>query len=207
MRTLAELQEPRLEDDGVRAFAFSPDSSLLVVSAVGWWSATVYEAKTFAMRGKHLRHDGIVNAITFSRDGRLLATASDDGTARVFDGQTFAPRGEPLRHHREVTAVVFSSDGSMLATASNDGTARIFDSRTLAVRNVLRHDCAVVAIAFSPDSRRLATASGTRAVIWDVATGAPLSVPPVAGEPQVLLDEWSHKLGLTLDEAWHIVPR
>jgi len=32
-----------------------------------------------------MKHDGAVNSIAFSRDGRLIATRSQDGTVRVWE--------------------------------------------------------------------------------------------------------------------------
>jgi WD40 repeat protein len=65
--------------------------------------------------------------VAFSRDGRLLATASTDLTARVWDPAT----GEHLRtltgHASGVWGVAFSPDGLLLATTSDDNTARLWN--------------------------------------------------------------------------------
>ena len=41
-----------------------------------------------------LRHEGRVNAVTFSPDGKTLATASSDNTARIWD----ANKGLPITY-------------------------------------------------------------------------------------------------------------
>jgi WD40 repeat protein len=73
-----------------------------------------------------ITHDGEVNAVAFSPDGQVLATASGDGTARlvaVADGRERAR----VTHDDTVNAVAFSPDGQSLATAS-DNTARLWST-------------------------------------------------------------------------------
>jgi WD40 repeat protein/energy-coupling factor transporter ATP-binding protein EcfA2 len=121
-------------------------------------------------------HTDRVNAVAVSSDGRLLATASRDGTTRLWRiGDPHRP--EPvavLTGHREnVNAAAFSPDGRLLATAGWDHTARLWDitdprrPRHLAA---LRHTDDVNAVAFSPDGRTLASASTDKtARLWNVA--------------------------------------
>jgi WD40 repeat protein len=73
------------------------------------------------------RHDDSINDLAYSPDGRLMATASQDGTVRLWKTEN----GELLSvlegHANHVMAVDFSPDGTRLASASRDGTARIWD--------------------------------------------------------------------------------
>ncbi|MFJ8153486.1 WD40 repeat domain-containing protein [Streptomyces sp. NPDC094468] len=71
-------------------------------------------------------HTGPVVSAEFSRDGRLLATASRDRTVRLWHPATGLPVGEPLDGHTDqVWSVAFSPDGGLLATAGHDNTVRV----------------------------------------------------------------------------------
>jgi WD40 repeat protein len=63
------------------------------------------------------RHCDNVRSITFSPDGRRLASGSLDGTVRLWDPSTGAT--ELVSETGEVQAVTLSSDGSYLSSASD----------------------------------------------------------------------------------------
>ena len=83
-----------------------------------------------------MRHEGVVNAASFSPDGRRIVTASDDHTARVWDAESGNPLGEPMRHEGQVEWASFSPDGRRIVTvswrrivtASRDKTAQVWDA-------------------------------------------------------------------------------
>jgi WD40 repeat protein/serine/threonine protein kinase len=119
-----------------------------------------------------LRHAGEVWAVTFSPDGRRLASGSEDRTAKVWDADTGRTLLTLAGHAEWVFGVAFSPDGRRLATASGDFTAKLWDANTGALLNTFRgHTARVNAAIFSPDGKRLFTGSDDGTVkVWEATT-------------------------------------
>jgi WD40 repeat protein len=105
-------------------------------------------------------HTGDINAVTFSSDGQLLASASDDDTVRLWNPTT----GELLQmlegHTKWVKVVAFSPDGQLLASASQDRTVRLWNPETGEQLQKLELNVAVSALSFSMDNQDLETDRG-----------------------------------------------
>ena len=121
-----------------------------------------------------------VNSVAFSPDGKILASASNDGTARLWDVATSREIGAPLVHGAAaMMAVAFSSDGTLVATAGRDGAIQLWDVRThqRSGSSFTSGGGAVMSAAFAPNGQILA--SGTvdgRTELWDVATHRQIGV-------------------------------
>ena len=76
----------------------------------------------------HLSKRGgpLTKRIFLSDDGRVVLTASADGTARLWDAATGQYFGMLLSHRGPVNSARFSPDGRHVVTASDDGTARLW---------------------------------------------------------------------------------
>ncbi|MCJ1268036.1 hypothetical protein MMC22_007922 [Lobaria immixta] len=120
-------------------------------------------------------HLNSVNAMTFSPDGKQIASASMDKMVRLWDSATGEPRNILKGHSNWVKAVTFSPDGKQIASASHDKTVRLWDSATGEPRNILKgHSDQIQAVTFSPDWELIAFASYDNTVrLWDSPTGEP----------------------------------
>ncbi|MEO8890664.1 MAG: WD40 repeat domain-containing protein [Coleofasciculaceae cyanobacterium] len=107
-----------------------------------------------------------INAVSFSPDGQLLATASDDHTAKLWtaDGKLIKTL---TGHSNWVLDVNFSPDSQLLASASYDNTVKLWNRQGELVKTLKGPTDSVAHVRFSPSGKILATTSwDNRIQLW-----------------------------------------
>lgn len=182
VRTLQNLEIPKVDDGLDHSIAFSPDGS----TVAGWNGETairLWNAETGAqLHNLHWESSDTVprvysparSTLAFSPDGATLASGCADATIRLWEVATGKHRRTLEGHTAYITSVAFSSDGNKIASGSGDHSVRIWDTATGTHRRTLEgHTAEVSAVAFSPDGRLLASGGGwgdSAIRIWDVHT-------------------------------------
>jgi WD40 repeat protein len=194
LHDLAAGRDVRLFDPpgAVDSVAFSPDGTILA-SANGNWTVTLWETAT----GKAIRtlraQQNITTgsqAVAFSNDGKVLATAGLGGSS-LWDIATGKHLGSLIDARRTDFSVGFAPAGRLVASGDLCNVV-LWDAAT---RRVLRRwqGCALPA-AFSPDSKRLAffaDPGGIALVSLDVPRGPRQVRPPKVRRPPLAVRKLS----------------
>ncbi len=177
------------------AFSQNPNVPQFAVPGIlGIW---LYDAETLQIEGLLHAPYPDVFCMSYSLDGKLLATGHYDGTIRLWNllttelDMTFTPdptvaywdeTDELYRHtftrfERIIRSVTFSPDRNILAAGIDNGTIELWDVNTGEVRILEGHNETVdssvkMKVSFSNDGNMLASTSLYSEVhLWDVATG------------------------------------
>lgn len=134
-RTLATTRPGPDDYLEFEAMTFSPDGRFLLTAgsdytSIGGAQIKIWDAATGAAVRELKGHEFFMYAVAWSADGRLLATASADGTARLWDARTGAEVRRLAGHAAPVRDVQFSPDGRLVLTRSQDNAVRLYESAT-----------------------------------------------------------------------------
>jgi WD40 repeat protein/DNA-binding SARP family transcriptional activator len=173
--------------ESANTVVFSPDGRILAAANHADGTVVLFNVASHARVGRPLHppygpiyvpyQSRDVNGIAFSPDGRLLATADNEGSLVLWDLARRASIGRPLRPGGNVVyAVAFGPDGRMVASGGDYAgkvvLTRVPDGKVLDELTDTGMS-AISALAFSPDGKTLAAASSDGKVrLWDPRTGA-----------------------------------
>ncbi len=172
----------------VKLATFSPDGSILAIKGNDDETVFLWNVVTGKLITKLRGHTAEVNAITFSPDGKMMATGAggkfeEDLTVRVWDVATGKALQTLKGHTRRVWALAFSPDGMLLASGAGylygedkGNTVRLWDLTTAKTLRTLEGNAdAIQSVAFSPDGKVLASGTNDGTIhLWETSTGKPL---------------------------------
>jgi WD40 repeat protein len=162
--------------------SFSEDGSQLVVTSgkpdnVYIWNIKSGESDPMVLDG----HVGMVDAASFSFDGRQVISASQDTDIHVWDLQHEGSFDVLDDNSTGVMGVAITRDSKQIASGANDGTIMIWEERSHSHANktqwklrkkIRAHSRPITRVSFSPNGHWLISGGWDGDVkIWNVATG------------------------------------
>ena len=192
----------------VSSISFSPDGSRLATGSghdkAGDKIIRIWNVQSGCLQstfkvpiGRWLNQDNyLIDFVSYSPDGKTLASGSDDGTIRLWDTQSNQLQFTTFEGFRGISTeksikyytidglvLAYSPDGKTLASSSpdwfgntfqKDNTVQLWDAATCKHKTTLTaENCEkILSIAFSPDSRTVAGSGDDSTVyLWDVTNG------------------------------------
>ncbi|MEM9271789.1 MAG: hypothetical protein AAGA80_02325 [Cyanobacteria bacterium P01_F01_bin.143] len=133
---------------------------------------TAMQKVVYAIRERNRleEHVDTVESVSFSPDGKTIASAGSSGDATVklwsIDGKLL----HTIRDHRSnVTSVSFGPDGKTIASSSHDGTVKLWNLDGTLLNTLHGHTSWVLSVNFSPNGETIASASADDTVkLWNL---------------------------------------
>lgn len=118
-------------------------------------------------------HRARVSAVSWSPDGRRIASASDDHLVLICDAQHGKTLLTYSGHSAPIYTLAWSPDGKYIASAGADNTVRVWDAASGKTITVYTgHADAINAISWSHQGNLIASGSQDRTVqVWNALTG------------------------------------
>jgi WD40 repeat protein len=116
------------------------------------------------------RHDDVIQHLTFSPDGNLLASAGYNRLIKLWDLKAGKLLHVLKDHSDSVYSLSFSPDGTLLVSGGADRAVKVWDVATGSRLYTLGESTDwVYAVAWAPDGKHLAAAGVDRSIrVWDV---------------------------------------
>ena len=166
---LPDGAKARLGKGGINDITCSSDGALLAVaSQIGIW---IYDIQTREALALLTGHTGSVDRVSFSPDGKTLASGGQDNRVRLWDVETQTEIGTLEGHTGGPNSLFFSPDGKTLASRDDDNTLRLWDMETQTqIGRLEGYTGTLESVSFSPDGRTLASGGQDNSVrLWDVS--------------------------------------
>lgn len=174
VNTGKELSVLKGHEGIVSTVAFHPRNIALLASGSQDYTIRLWNVQEKKFLSSCNAHERIVNSLSYSSDGKWLASASwdKDKTVKIWDATdvTMLKERNVLKHASEVKSVTFSPDDTKVITGSTDFTVQVWDVRYgEKLRTFQGHTEWLTSVVIHPTDKIIASASRDTTVrFWDM---------------------------------------
>ncbi len=113
-------------------------------------------------------HSAKVRCLSFSFDGRYIASGGNDKVIRIWESETRSLVKELMGHEAAVSCLAFSRDGTFLSSGDEAATIHQWDLKRREPLGVMSgHSKKITALVYSPDDKLLLSCSSDNSVrLW-----------------------------------------
>ena len=146
--------------------------------------AEISEKKDLFRRYKPYReivaHENAILDVKISPDGRLLASASSDGSVKLWNFENYKELFSWRDFEGTVESIQFNHNGNRLLVASFNGYLSKWDTHSgNLVEQLKAHDSAIFAVLADPNGDFIATGSMDASIkLWDVVASKDIQIQP-----------------------------
>jgi len=179
---LKGLSEPKTKIGGngpAVVIAYSPNGKIIAGSTnsnadiIIWDAATGAQLKT--LKGNANYYPNYVSSISFTPDGKNLASGYGDHTVILWDVSKGIKLRTLMGHSERVNSVAFSPKGNVIVSGSWDGTIILWDVATGNKIKNLQDTGFFKFVVYSPNGKMLASTDKSKnIVLFDAMTGSQL---------------------------------
>jgi len=181
----------------VSSITFSPDSKKLAFASKdkGYKILDVESGKeisnylidiwdlSITQQSQIIRHSSVVNSISFSPDGRLLAGGCEDSTIQIWDVSNGQILQSMKDNNGQIMSIDFSSNSKLITSGNNYGQAKLWNIEKAQLLNTYTiHDFSnekyysynpAIYVSFSPNDKLLGTTGANKITTWFTKTAKP----------------------------------
>ncbi|MBD2355504.1 serine/threonine protein kinase [Tolypothrix sp. FACHB-123] len=130
------------------------------------------EAEKLALANTLDAHDGAVNSLAITADGKTLISGGADNKIKIWNLATGDLKTTLSKNLDAINSVVISRDGKTLFSGSKNGIIQIWNLPNGTLKTTLpKSKDAVTYLAITPDGETLVSGGGNTIQVWDLETG------------------------------------
>ena len=169
-----ERKRHALDDEGFSSLSFSPDGNTLATIHKSDGNVELWDINT----GDHInpligKDIGRIDTLSFSSNGRLIATGGRDGTIHLWAAKQGMHLIPLSGHKSQIKNIVISPDGMTILSEDTDNTVNLWNAITgQLLKTFDGYTESVYDVALTPDGNTIASWSSDKALrLYDINTG------------------------------------